>query len=171
MNQESSKPQEPATHACDAPGLTGTQFLYAVMRDRSLPLTTRIKAAGKLMQVEPDGPPRPTVKIVIEGFPSSILSQCQGHESVTQAPDGKIGNQQSFPPEDSKTHHPHDDDPGDPNLMTTNTDPLTYDDIQQIKAAVQRLHPEADLSEVPDHLTLCECGHWLLYPCKCARIH
>jgi hypothetical protein len=24
---------------------------------------------------------------------------------------------------------------------------------------------------VPDHLTLCECGHWMLFPCKCASIH
>jgi hypothetical protein len=24
---------------------------------------------------------------------------------------------------------------------------------------------------VPDHLTLCECGHWMLFPCKCASIN
>ncbi len=46
-----------------------TDFLYSVMRDKSLPLRQRIKAAGKLMAIEgPDGPPPPTLRIVINGF-------------------------------------------------------------------------------------------------------
>ena len=46
-----------------------TDFLYACMRDRSLPLRQRIKAAGKLMALgEFDGPPPPTLLIKIQGF-------------------------------------------------------------------------------------------------------
>lgn len=46
-----------------------TDFLYSVMRDKSLPLRQRIKAAGKLMAIEgPDGPPQPTLLITIQGF-------------------------------------------------------------------------------------------------------
>jgi hypothetical protein len=76
-NQSKSKSEdhEPTHHACDAPDLTATQFLYAVMRDRSLDLRTRIKAASKLMRIEPDGPPKPTCKIIIEGFPSIEFMQ------------------------------------------------------------------------------------------------
>jgi len=35
----------------------------------------RIKAASKLLYIEPDGPPKPTLKIVIEGFPSIEFMQ------------------------------------------------------------------------------------------------
>jgi hypothetical protein len=66
---------ESTGHACDTPGLSGTEFLYAVMRDRTLPLRTRIKAASKLMHIEPDGPPKPRCTIVIEGFPSIEFMQ------------------------------------------------------------------------------------------------
>jgi hypothetical protein len=59
----------------DDPSTQAKEFLYAVMRDTTLPIRDRIKAASKLMAIEPDGPPKPTCKIIIEGFPSIEFMQ------------------------------------------------------------------------------------------------
>src|SRR5262249_38876272 len=101
--------------------------------------------------------PEPRCTIVIGGIP-------------TEAQDHNNTNQQPNLSDLSNTHRPPDGAPG-PSNIETNTEPLSFDDIQQIKAAVQRLHPDADPSQVPDPLPLCECGHWMLYPCKCASVH
>src|SRR5262245_60342477 len=90
MTDKDTAQNEPA-HACDAPGLSGKEFLYAVMRDPTLPITQRIKAAGKLMAIEPNGPPRPSLTIVI---------------GAAEDPDGKNSDQQSFSPSRSNTHRP-----------------------------------------------------------------
>lgn len=50
------------------PHIRAKDFLYACMRDRSLPLTKRIEAAGHLMAIEPDGPPQPTLLMQIHGM-------------------------------------------------------------------------------------------------------
>src|SRR5262249_10696461 len=85
-------------HACDNPGLSGTQFLYAVMRDPTLPIRQRIKAAGKLMAIEPNGPPRPSLTIVI---------------GAAEALDGNNRITQSFSPSPSPMTH-------DPRLLNNN---------------------------------------------------
>jgi hypothetical protein len=107
-NQSPPRQTESATaqgteHACDDPKLTGKQFLYAVMRDRTLPLRTRIRAAGKLMHIEPDGPPKPRCTIVIEGFPSDAVH--------TRTPES-----QSFSPSRSYSSHAQSETPGFPNI-------------------------------------------------------
>ena len=148
-------------HPCDDPSLSATQFLYAIYRDPTFPISVRINAAARLLPLTESVPramaPEPRCTIVIGGIPTEDLD-----------PDNTI--QQSFSPSRSNTHHPHDGAPG-PLTLREYAEPPTPDEIQQIKAAVQRLHPEADLSQVPDHLTLCECGHWMLFPCKCASVH
>ena len=53
----------------DDPGISPIAFLYACMHDKSLPLTQRIKAAGKLLAIEPHGPPPPSFTIKIECCP------------------------------------------------------------------------------------------------------
>ena len=52
-------------HPCDAPGLTAEQFLYAVYRDRSLPLSTRIEAASRLLEIYPEESFKPQLKIIM----------------------------------------------------------------------------------------------------------
>jgi hypothetical protein len=107
-NQSPPRQTESATaqgteYACDNPGLTGKQFLYAVMRDRTLPLRTRIRAAGKLMHIEPDGPPKARCTIVIEGFPSDAVH--------TRTPES-----QSFSPSRSYSSHAQSETPGPTNI-------------------------------------------------------
>src|SRR5262249_16606283 len=93
-SQSPPKQTESTHHACDAPGLSGTQILYEVMRDRALDLRTRIKTAGKIRAIEPDGPPKPRCRMIIGGIPPEYLAERQGQESVTPAPSPE-------PPEDS----------------------------------------------------------------------
>jgi hypothetical protein len=148
-------------HACNDPSLSAKDFLYAIYRDPTFPLSVRINAAARLLPLTESVPravaPEPRCTIVIGGIPT----EAQDHDNT---------NRQSFSPDHSNTHHPCDGHPGPANIET-NTDPLSFDDIQAIKAVVQGLCPDADLSLVPDHLTLCECGHWMFYPCKCASMH
>jgi len=171
--------QEPTVHACDDPRLGPRAFLLAVMHDRTLALTHRMDAAARLLRLfgeESFRPPRLTYRI--EGFCSD--HPCAEAERRSSAFERRGSSSDHAPEDNGKSqsnllsrptnHHPHDGPP-DPSKLTTNTEPLTFDQIQEIKAAVQRLHPDADLSQVPDHLTLCECGHWMLFPCKCVRVH
>ena len=53
----------------DDPHIRPKDFLYACMRDKSLPLKCRIKAAGHLMRIEPHGPPQPAFTLKIECCP------------------------------------------------------------------------------------------------------
>ena len=154
------------------------------MRDTTLPIAIRIKATeGAAPYFTPR--PRPGASLhypcvshhleyVIgdnQALREALARGTEDQNSFTQDPDGDNANSQSFSSSASNNPQPRDDEPGDPNFMTTNSSPLTFDEIQEVKAAVQRLHPDADLSQLPDHLTLCECGHWVPFPCKCARIH
>jgi hypothetical protein len=59
----------------DDPRIRPLEFLYACMRDRSLPIQDRVTAAGHLMHIEPDGPPQVTVTIRIGGMPTDKMQQ------------------------------------------------------------------------------------------------
>jgi hypothetical protein len=52
-------------HHCDTPGISAEQFLYAVYRDRSLPLATRMDAAAKLLRIYPEESFKPQLKIIM----------------------------------------------------------------------------------------------------------
>src|SRR6516162_376549 len=179
QNQSSPTPQrEPTAHPCDAPGLGPRAFLLAVMHDRTLALTHRMDAAARLLRLygeESFRPPRLTYRI--EGIdPDHLCAERRGSvferrgSGSDHPPEADNRKSQPFLSGRSNNHASHDRTQG-PSNIETNTEPLTFDQIQEIKAAVQRLHPDADLSQVPDHLTLCECGHWMLFPCKCVRVH
>ena len=59
----------------DDPSIGAKAFLYACMRDRSLPLARRVEAAGYLMRIEPNGPPSElTIKILGRADPSAHYS-------------------------------------------------------------------------------------------------
>ena len=59
----------------DDPNIRPLAFLYACMRDRSLPIQDRVTAAGHLLQIEPDGPPQVTVTIRIGGMPTDQMQR------------------------------------------------------------------------------------------------
>jgi hypothetical protein len=151
----------PQTHAYDDPDLSPLEFLQAVYRDPLLPMSTRIDAARGLL---PYTEPRPMnsvidCKVVIGGLGSS-----------PEDPEQIVGETQSK----SVGAEPSSGTPG-PLCTEMNSNPLyseppSPEEIEQIKAAVLALHPDADLSQLPEP-RLCECGHWMFYPCKCTSVH
>ena len=72
-------------HPCDAPGLSPIEFLQAIYRDRTLPMSIRIDAArGLLPFTEPAPRPvvqGPTLTIVIGGIedPEQIIGETQSN--------------------------------------------------------------------------------------------
>ena len=60
-------------HACDDPSLSATEFLYAIYRDPTFPLSVRINAAARLLPLT-ESVPRPVAPeprcIVIGGIPT-----------------------------------------------------------------------------------------------------
>lgn len=152
-------------HAYDNPTISPIQFMLAVMRDTTLPLSIRLDAAAK-----------------VAPFTHPIrANESRGYESIPyrctiiigglppEAQDLTTGNNSDSLQISHKTLN-HSGEPQAPVNLTTIPSPPTPEEIQQIKAAVQALHPDADLSSLPEP-RLCECGHWMFYPCKCASVH
>src|SRR5262245_43071592 len=154
-------------HPCDAPGLSPIEFLQAVYRDSSLPMSIRIDAArGLLPYTEPRPASAPSshigCTIVIGGIPDP--------DRITAD-----HSQNPLPPNKALSHG---GEPGDPQNLTTIPEPSTFTDystpptaaeLQEIKAAINRLRP--DLAHLPTpEFHLCPCGHWITgsYPC-CER--
>jgi hypothetical protein len=167
----------PQTHAYNDPDLGPVEFLLAVMRAQHLPMSVRISAASAAAPYTTPRPcvsrPHPCLTYIIPDNPSLREPYEPGtpdQDPCTENPEQNNTISQSNSRSASNSHQPQLDDPR-PLNTETNSSPLTFDEIQEVKAAVQALHPDADLSQIPDHLTLCQCGHWVPFPCKCARIH
>jgi hypothetical protein len=157
----------PSPHAYNDPDLSPIEFLLAVMHCDRLPMSTRIDAARGLL---PYTEPRPACApsshvgctIVIGGLgpcdPDPLPGSTRDH---SQNPFG------------AQIPVPRDDEPGDPQNLTTTSyppslpnysDPPTPAELQEIKAAINRLRPDlADLA-VPE-FRFCECGNWICGPC------
>jgi hypothetical protein len=174
------KGRAPQTHAYDDPNLSAKEFLLTVMRDTTLPLSTRIKAAR---DVRPYfiADPRPvapvTCRIIIPSLDEEfILGSGQGPSALMNesGTDNTISQSKSRIRSDS--HQPRCGGPGPPNIETTSNPPTLIDyskpptpeDIQQIKAVVHTLRPDFAALPSPE-LHLCACGHWIFGPCPCPR--
>lgn len=165
-------------HPCDAPGLSPIEFLQAVYRDPLLPMSIRIDAArGLLPYTEPrptnSFPPRCTIVIPPFSYEpwSEVCSPWPREEG--RAPDPTRNRSENLL--SPTTNHSHDADPGDPQNLTTNPEPSLVPDystppspteLQEIKAAINKLRP--DLAHLPTpEFHLCPCGHWIVGECGC----
>jgi hypothetical protein len=156
----------PSHHAYNDPDLSPIEFLQAVYRDTHLPMVTRIQAASALLPFTHPAP-RPTVqgcvhyrcKIIIGGLgpgpaddPTRNHSQVPDPASKTPARDDTTGNFQNL------TTIP------EPSTFIDYSTPPTPAELQEIKAAINKLRPELAHHPVPaPHL--CGCGHWIFGPC------
>jgi len=155
----------PSPHPCNAPDLSPIEFLQAIYRDRTFPLSTRIDAARALL---PYTEPRPTnsfpprCKIIIGG-----LGPC-----ATDPPEQINENLQSFSVSADNSCQPSSEPPAPVNTET-NSYPQTFIDystpptpaeLQEIKAAINRLRPDLAHLPVPEPHP-CACGHWIFGPC------
>src|SRR6516165_5102693 len=120
--------------AYNAPGLSAKRFLLAVMHAKDLPIRDRIKAASALLRIYGEHefePPR--LRYIIPEFPHSCARAADlGPPTPDLSPDGKNRNQQSFSPSRSNRPHAHDRELGDPKLMETNIEALTFDQIVEL---------------------------------------
>jgi len=156
----------PQTHAYDAPDLSPLQFLTEVMHAKHLPLDMRIKAASALLPYTNSSPRSQTIpprcKIIIGG-----LGPC-----ATDPPEQINENLQSFSVSADNSCQPSSEPPAPVNTET-NSYPQTFIDystpptpaeLQEIKAAINRLRPDLAHLPVPEP-HLCACGHWIFGPC------
>ena len=160
----------PQPHACDAPNLSAKEFLLAVMHDRTLPLATRIKAASALLPFT-NSVPRPTnsvprCKIVIGGLgPYDQSLSPEDPEQINTISQSKSAIANNNP-------HPQSGAPGplyieenpEPSTSINYSTPPTPAELQEIKAAINRLRPDLAHLPVPEP-HLCACGHWIFGPC------
>ena len=150
MQTEFLAPSPPHSHAYNDPDLSALEFLCCVYRDASLPMSIRIEAARGLL---PYTEPRPAripssdvgCTIVIGG-----LGPCDPGSGEGE-PEQIVGETQSFPEIADNTCQPPSGGPGPSNMMRAPepsylpdySQPPTPTEIAEIKAAVQRLHPDA----------------------------
>jgi len=161
----------PQTLAYDDPTLSAIEFLQAVYHAKHLPMATRIKAARALLPFTEPRPPNsfpPRCTIVIGGLgPRAKSLSPEGTEQINT-------ETQSFSSDRQGNSHPHDGSPGPSNFETTPepsyvpdySSPPSPEDLQAIKAVVNKLRP--DLAHLPTpEFHLCPCGHWITgtYPC------
>ena len=155
----------PQTHAYDDPDIGPIEFLLAVMRAQHLPMATRISAASALLPfTEPRPGPRPTnsvprCTIVIGGIPPEALDRItadhsQNPLSANKGPSHNLSAQGSQNIETTP----------EPSYLPDYSTPPTPAELQEIKAAINKLRPDLAHHPVPaPHL--CGCGHWIFGPC------
>ena len=162
--------QGPSSHVYNVPDLSPIEFLQAVMHAEHLPMATRIDAARALL---PFTEPRPAsvpsshigCTIVIGGLrPCDHGSASPSTEPRSPADPTGFHSQNPF---GAQITVPHDTEPGDPQNLTTIPNPPSLDEIREAKAVVDRLRPDLAHLLVPEP-RLCQCGHWMFYPCNCS---
>src|SRR5262249_26062691 len=162
-----------AAHPCDAPGLSPIEFLQAIYRDPLLPMSIRIDAArGLLPYTEPrpaSAPPSHIgCTIVIGGLgPSATEPEPRSPDDPTEIHSVNLLSATQTVPRAGR--------PGDPKNLTTIPEPSTFTDyptppppaeLQEIKAAINRLRPDLAHLPIPEP-HLCACGHWIFGDCGC----
>jgi len=148
VRKDPSEAPGPA-HPCDDPSLSPKEFLLAIMRDRAMPLSTRIQAAHDVapyVLAEPRPTTNITCTIVIEGIRS-------------EDPDRDNRNQQSNLSDRSHNPRPFPGAPG-PSHIEKIIERIPLSEIIEI------------VSRTPGHLLpICTiCNHPMMYPCSVAPI-
>jgi hypothetical protein len=171
----------PQTHDYDDCDIGPVEFLLRVMRSQHLPMSVRIAAASAAL---PYTSPRPNTnsfhigcRIIIphmselferEGEGPRTLMNGSGTEAHEQINSEIHSNSLSA----SKTYPAQSEAPApvnltrdpDPSPFIDYSSPPTPAELQEIKAAINRLRPDLAHLPVPEpHLRA--CGHWIFGPC------
>ena len=152
--------------AYNVPGLSPIDFLRAVMEATNLPLSYRIEAAKALL---PFTTTYPRSAVRYQGYDQCII-RIGGLGPLDPDPGSAndlTGNhsQNRVSPKIPVTHA---DEAGDPQNLTRYSDPPTPAELQEIKAAINRLRPDLADQPIPE-LHLCPCGHWVAGEYDCCR--
>jgi len=158
-------------HPYNDPDLSAIEFLQAVMHATHLPMATRIDAARALLPFtesvpRPCTPPAYTLVIPpisyepwagsCSPWPRSTANDSQNPSASNTAP---IQGPDTPTPQNLTT------DP-EPRSLPDYSSPPTPEDLQAIKAAINKLRPDLAHLPIPE-FHLCPCGHWITgsYPC------
>ena len=159
----------PPPHAYNDPDLSPIEFLYAVYRDPRLPMSIRIDAARGLL---PYTEPRPACASSSHVGCTIVIGGLGDHGSASPSPGQINSERQSFPLSASNSHQPQSESqgplytetPSNPPFIPDYSTPPTPAELQEIKAAINKLRPDLAHHPVPaPHL--CGCGHWIFGPC------
>ena len=164
----------PQAHAYNDPSLSATEFLRAVYCDPTLPMSIRIDAArGLLPYTEPRPASAPSSRVGC----TIVIGGLGDHGSASPSPGQINSERQSFPLSASNSHQPQSESqgplytetPSNPPFIPDYSTPPTPAELQEIKAAINKLRPDLAHLPVPE-FHLCPCGHWITgtYPC-CER--
>jgi hypothetical protein len=166
-----------SAHPCDDPGLSPIEFLQAIYRDPLLPMSIRIDAArGVLPYTEPRPASIPSLHIgctiVIGGLGPCPSHSLPDHGSVAEDPEQINTISQSFSRSGSNNPQPSSEATAPVYTETTSYPPSlpdysippTHTELQEIKAAINRLRPDLAHLPIPEP-HLCQCGHWIFGPC------
>ena len=159
----------PQTHAYDAPDIGPIEFLQLVYRDPLLPMSTRIDAARGLL---PYTEPRPACAPSSHVGCTIVIGGLGDHGSASPSPGQINSERQSFPLSASNSHQPQSESqgplytetPSNPPFIPDYSTPPTPAELQEIKAAINKLRPDLAHLPIPEP-RLCACGHWMFGPC------
>jgi hypothetical protein len=167
-----AEPQAPAptTHLYNDPSLSATEFLIAVMRDTHLPMVARIAAASALLPFT-----HPAPRSVVQGcvpYHCKIIIGGLGPaptENHSQNPD--FASKTVTHGDDTVAPLNIERDP-EPSFVPDYSTPPTATELQEIKAAINRLRPDlAELRSSQPEPHLCPCGHWIVGDCGCPPLY
>ena len=159
-------------HAYNVPGLSPIEFLYAVMNATNQPISIRIEAAKALLPYTHPAlktqiiPPRCTIVI------PPLEPRTQDHEFCPPPAGDPTGNHSQNPDPASITVTRngeavaplYTETTSNPPSLIAYSQPPSPSDLQEIKAAINRLRPDLAHLPVPEP-HLCACGHWIFGPC------
>ena len=162
--------QDPVPRLYNDPFLSPLEFLLCVMHDEHLPMATRIQAASAALPFTTPYP-RPTSHEPRCTYVIPPLSYEPWSEVCSPWPRSTENHSQN--PDPATITVTHDADPGDPQNLTRDPEPLpspdysrppTPEEIREIKAVINKLRPDLAHLPVPEP-HLCAGGHWMFGPC------
>ena len=161
----------PQTYAYDDPDLSPIEFLQAVYHATHLPMSVRIDAArGLLPYTEPRPANIPSLHIGCTIVIGSLGPCDPSPEPRSPADPTGFHSQNPF---GANITVPRDGEPQAPQNLRTIPEPSPFIDystsptpaeLQEIKAAINRLRPDLAHLPIPEP-HLCACGHWMFGPC------
>src|SRR5262245_13610012 len=156
-----------SAHPCNDPSLNPLEFLQAVYRDASFPMSIRIDAArGLLPYTEPrptnSFPPRRT--IVIGGLGDHGSAPEDPEQFNTKSQSSSVRRSNNPHPQSGATRPLYSDENPEPSPLIDYSTPPTPSELQEIKAAINQLRPDLSHLPIPEP-HLCSCGHWIFGPC------
>src|SRR5262249_45368088 len=161
------------THPCNNPNLSPEEFLQRVMVDDTFSMALRVKAAAALTSIQTKAPVPPITIHIKDPYSHEYLTRFPWlKEFAAKGPEQVNTNSQSKSRIRPDSHHPqsgpqapvYTERTSNPPTFIDYSKPPTPEEIQEIKAAINKLRP--DLAHLPVPTPhLCGCGHWMFGPC------